>query len=53
MITTTTPSIEGKRIQEYKGIVFGEVVAGVDVIKDFTPGSAISLEDAPVPMRAS
>ena len=36
MITTTTPSIEGKRIQEYKGIVFGEVVAGVDVIKDFT-----------------
>ena len=38
MITTTTPSIEGKRIQEYKGIVFGEVVAGVDVIKDFTAG---------------
>ena len=38
MITTTTPSIEGKRIQEYKGIVFGEVVAGVDVIKDFSAG---------------
>ena len=38
MITTTTPSIEGKRIQEYKGIVFGEVVAGVEVIKDFTAG---------------
>lgn len=38
MITTTTPCIEGKRIQEYKGIVFGEVVAGVDVIKDFTAG---------------
>ena len=38
MITTTTPSIEGKRIQEYKGIVFGEVVAGADVIKDFTAG---------------
>ena len=38
MITTPTPSIEGKRIQEYKGIVFGEVVAGVDVIKDFTAG---------------
>ena len=38
MRTTTTPSIEGKRIQEYKGIVFGEVVAGVDVIKDFTAG---------------
>ena len=38
MITTTTPSIEGKRIQEYKGIVVGAVVAGVDVIKDFTAG---------------
>ena len=38
MITTTTPSIEGKRIHEYKGFVFGEVVAGVDVIKDFTAG---------------
>ncbi|WP_313755999.1 putative heavy metal-binding protein [Tissierella sp.] len=35
MITTTTPTIEGKRIVGYKGIVFGEVIAGVDFIKDF------------------
>ena len=36
MITvTTTQSIEGKRIVEYKGIVFGEVVSGVNFIKDF------------------
>jgi uncharacterized protein YbjQ (UPF0145 family) len=34
MITTTTPSIEGKRIVEYKGIVFGEIVSGVDFVKD-------------------
>ncbi|MGN0155968.1 MAG: putative heavy metal-binding protein, partial [Lachnospiraceae bacterium] len=34
MITTTTPSVEGKRITEYKGIVFGEVVSGVNFIKD-------------------
>lgn len=34
MITTTTPTIEGKKIIEYKGIVFGEVVAGVDFVKD-------------------
>ena len=34
MITTTTPSIEGKRIVEYRGIVFGEVVSGVDFVKD-------------------
>ena len=38
MVSTTTPSIEGKTIVEYRGIVFGEVVAGVNVIKDFTAG---------------
>lgn len=34
MIVTTTVSIEGKEIEEYKGIVFGEVVSGVNVLKD-------------------
>ena len=34
MITTTTPSVEGKRIIEYKGIVFGEVISGVNFVKD-------------------
>ncbi len=38
MIITTTPSVEGKTIQEYKGIVFGEVISGVDVIKDIAAG---------------
>lgn len=38
MISTTTPSVEGHSIVEYKGIVFGEVVAGVNVLKDFTAG---------------
>jgi len=38
MIITTTPQIEGRRIREYKGIVFGEVVSGVDFIKDFAAG---------------
>jgi len=38
MIVTTTPSIEGKRIVEYKGIVCGEVVTGVNFIKDFAAG---------------
>ena len=38
MISTTTPSIEGKKIVEYKGIVFGEIVSGVDFIKDFAAG---------------
>ena len=34
MIKTTTPAIEGRRITEYKGIVFGEVVSGVNFVKD-------------------
>lgn len=34
MISTTTPTIEGKRIVEYRGIVFGEVIAGVDFVRD-------------------
>ncbi|SDZ10439.1 Uncharacterized conserved protein YbjQ, UPF0145 family [Proteiniborus ethanoligenes] len=38
MIITTTPSVEGRRIKEYKGIVFGEVISGVDFIKDFAAG---------------
>ena len=38
MIITTTPSAEGKRIVNYFGIVFGEVITGVNVIKDFAAG---------------
>ncbi|MCI8649165.1 MAG: putative heavy metal-binding protein [Anaerotruncus sp.] len=38
MILTTTPSVEGKRIIEYKGVVFGEVIYGVDFVKDFAAG---------------
>ncbi len=38
MIVSTTPNLDGKKIIEYKGIVFGEVVAGVDFIKDFKAG---------------
>lgn len=35
MILTTTPTVEGHSIREYRGIVCGEVVAGVNFIKDF------------------
>ena len=38
MIVTTTPNVEGRQIREYKGLVFGEVVAGVDFIKDLAAG---------------
>lgn len=38
MIITTTPSIEGKKIVSYKVIVVGEVISGVDFVKDFAAG---------------
>ena len=34
MILTTTPTVEGHTIIEYKGVVFGEVISGVNFIKD-------------------
>ena len=38
MILTTTPSIEGKQIVNYHGIVFGEVITGINFVKDFFAG---------------
>ncbi len=38
MLITTTPNVEGRRIVEYKGIVFGEVITGVNFVKDFAAG---------------
>ena len=35
MILSTTPSIEGRTITEYKGVVFGEVISGVNFFRDF------------------
>lgn len=35
MIVTTTQSIQGHTIREYKGIVSGEVVFGMNIVKDF------------------
>lgn len=38
MILSTTNNIEGRTITEYKGIVFGEVITGVNFMKDFGAG---------------
>jgi uncharacterized protein YbjQ (UPF0145 family) len=35
MIITTTPTIEGKTIKEYKGIVTGETIIGANIFRDF------------------
>ncbi|HEX9637380.1 MAG TPA: heavy metal-binding domain-containing protein, partial [Acidobacteriota bacterium] len=38
MILTTTPSLEGKRIREYRGIVTGEAILGAHLFKDLFAG---------------
>ena len=38
MIISTTPSIDGYKTKTYIGLVFGEVINGVNFIKDFTAG---------------
>lgn len=34
MLMTTTPTLEGKQIQEYCGIVTGEAILGANVFRD-------------------
>ena len=36
MLISTTSSIEGRNIKEYRGVVFGEVINGVNFMRDFT-----------------
>lgn len=38
MLVTTTSNLQNMEIVEYKGIVFGEVVSGMNFIKDFFAG---------------
>ena len=38
MILSTTPTIEGHPILEYKGIVTGETIIGANFMKDFFAG---------------
>jgi uncharacterized protein YbjQ (UPF0145 family) len=35
---TTTPTIEGKSIRDYRGIVTGEAIIGANIFKDFFAG---------------
>ena len=34
MLITTTPTVEGKRIREYRGIVTGEAIMGANIFRD-------------------
>ncbi|MBU3059534.1 MULTISPECIES: heavy metal-binding domain-containing protein [Pseudomonas] len=38
MLITTTPSIEGKRITRYCGVVAGEAILGANLFKDLFAG---------------
>lgn len=38
MIVTTTPDVANKTVIEYKGLVTGEVIVGVNFIRDFFAG---------------
>jgi uncharacterized protein YbjQ (UPF0145 family) len=38
MLLSTTPSIEGKNITDYKGIVVGEAILGTNIFKDMFAG---------------
>lgn len=58
MIITTTPGVDGKNIVAYKGVVFGEVISGVNFIKDiaasfsnFFGGRSASYEDELIQAR--
>ena len=35
MVITTTPSVEGRPIRDYLGIVTGEAILGANLFKDF------------------
>jgi uncharacterized protein YbjQ (UPF0145 family) len=58
MIVTTTQSIQGHNIREYKGIVSGEVIFGLNFVKDifasvrdFVGGCSNTYEEAMIEGR--
>ena len=38
MLISTTPTVEGRPIQAYKGVVTGETIIGANLFKDFMAG---------------
>lgn len=38
MLLTTTPTVEGRRIVTYYGVVTGETIIGANVMRDFLAG---------------
>ena len=42
MIISTTSVLDGKKIKEYRGVVFGEAISGIHFYKDFAASIANS-----------
>ena len=38
MILTTTPSVDGRQITEYLGVVTGEAILGANIVRDLFAG---------------
>ena len=38
MLLSTTPSIEGRSIKEYKGVIVGEAILGTNIFRDMFAG---------------
>ncbi|HTG49651.1 MAG TPA: heavy metal-binding domain-containing protein, partial [Gemmatimonadales bacterium] len=38
MLSVTTPTIEGRRVARYLGIVSGEAILGANIFRDFFAG---------------
>ena len=53
ILVTTTPSVDGYTITNYQGIVFGEVVSGVNMFKDLARACATCSAAAARAMRRS
>lgn len=51
MLLTTTPTIEGRPIREYRGVVTGEAIIGANFVKDFSHRCATRSADAATCMR--
>ena len=38
MLCTTTTSVDGRRVREYRGLVMGEAILGANIFRDFFAG---------------
>lgn len=52
MITTTTPHIEGKSIEQYLGVISAQTIIGANFLRIFLVGLPIFLEAVQVLMKS-